>query len=134
MPDALPEDSDAFAGSVQVLIESLAADDLRVVWLRGTEPINTLYSFDVFFAGSAAHRGELASSTGRRALLSLNTQSGKRGICGTIATVRIMQLHRERIGYLITVVPLLWTLSKTKNRRVFQQSTSNGYALPLAAR
>ncbi len=98
---------------------------LRVVSFRGKERLSQPFSFSIRFVLDVRQPNLAERLVGQRATLTLDA-SGRRSIHGIVRKLKL-DPHGTRSGIAqsgkLTIVPRLWTLSQTRDSRIFQDQS-----------
>lgn len=109
---------------IQLSLGELKEEDLHVAGFYGHEAMNELYSLDVVFSSDSADSTKVMEALGKDTCLRLPYPNGDRLIIGVAASIELVEPRNESLVWHMELVPRLWSLSKTRVSRVYQDLTT----------
>ncbi|WP_102224477.1 type VI secretion system Vgr family protein [Acidimangrovimonas sediminis] len=101
----------------------LGPDDLVLVQFRGSEAVNDLFRFEVE-ALTDKSSIDLDAAIGKHFTVELTTiADGPRYFDGLLTDVTALGPHLGKRGYMLTLQPELWMLSRRYNQRIFHDQS-----------
>jgi type VI secretion system secreted protein VgrG len=103
-----------------------APDHIEVVSFRGHEAVSKLFAWDVLAHEPIELADTLEADTlGRPARLVIHGLESVRCVRGIVQAITVSDHHHraDRVFYRLRISPRLWTLTRTRNTRIFQDKT-----------